>query len=220
MNALKTVLLLGGLAGILMLIGGLIGGWEGAAVAMVIAIGINFFFYWFSHRIVLRMQQARPVSAGEMTQVVNAVRTLAKEAAVSGNQYDTGDNENQGPEICHTGIGKQKNETDGCQDTANNEKPVIPQSASIHGKESGSGGQNKYRPQHFHMPPAKDCAVEKQKADDHQDRSGHQEPHILPVIEISKPEGRSYGKRENWPEDIHTHTADIGNQQEKPESDK
>ena len=46
--------------------------------------------------------------------------------AVSGNQYDTGDNENKGPEICHTGIGKQKNETDGCQDTANNEKPVIP----------------------------------------------------------------------------------------------
>ncbi len=65
-SGLKTVLLLGTLSGLLLAIGGALGGQAGLAIALVIAIGVNGFSYWFSDKMVLRMYKAQPVSADHM----------------------------------------------------------------------------------------------------------------------------------------------------------
>ncbi|HEX7505089.1 MAG TPA: protease HtpX, partial [Syntrophales bacterium] len=62
MNSLKTAVLLGLLTGLLVLIGGYLGGRNGMFIAFIFAMGMNFFSYWFSDKIVLRMYQAQEVT--------------------------------------------------------------------------------------------------------------------------------------------------------------
>src|SRR6516162_9329646 len=73
MNGLKTALLLGLLSGILLAGGDLIAGRQGLYVAFVIAIGMNFFSYFFSDKMALAMYSAQPVSPEENPQVFNRV---------------------------------------------------------------------------------------------------------------------------------------------------
>jgi heat shock protein HtpX len=47
MNYLKTTVLLAALAGLFMLIGGLLGGQQGALLALLVAGVMNFVTYWF-----------------------------------------------------------------------------------------------------------------------------------------------------------------------------
>ncbi|MCY4171686.1 MAG: zinc metalloprotease HtpX [Bacteroidetes bacterium] len=61
MSGVKTVLLLGGLSGLMLAIGGALGGSTGLFIAFIIAIGMNFGSYWFSDKIVLRMTRAYEV---------------------------------------------------------------------------------------------------------------------------------------------------------------
>jgi len=61
MNTLKTALLLGLLSGMLLAAGALLGGQNGALIALVIALVMNVGSYWFSDKIVLRMYHAQPV---------------------------------------------------------------------------------------------------------------------------------------------------------------
>jgi heat shock protein HtpX len=60
-NGVKTVLLLGGLTGLLMFIGGATYGEVGMLFAFAIAAVMNFASYWFSDKIVLRMYRAQEV---------------------------------------------------------------------------------------------------------------------------------------------------------------
>ena len=60
-SGLKTVLLLGGLTGLLMFIGGATGGQAGLLIAFIMAAGMNIASYWFSDKIVLRMYGAKEV---------------------------------------------------------------------------------------------------------------------------------------------------------------
>lgn len=60
-NAVKTVVLLGLLSGLLLVIGELLGGQAGLMFAFVIAVAMNFGSWWFSDRIVLRMYRAEQV---------------------------------------------------------------------------------------------------------------------------------------------------------------
>ena len=60
-NALKTVLLLGALSGMLLVIGDMIGGQQGLIVAFGFAALMNLGSYWFSDKIVLRMYRAQEV---------------------------------------------------------------------------------------------------------------------------------------------------------------
>jgi heat shock protein HtpX len=62
MNTLKTLFLLVLLSGIFLAIGGLVGGTTGLIVAGVFALGMNFFSYWFSDKLALRMSGAREVT--------------------------------------------------------------------------------------------------------------------------------------------------------------
>ena len=77
MNVLKTGLLLAVLTVLLVFLGHLIGGTQGATVALIVALVINFISYWFSDKIVLAMYRAKPLSEQEAPQVYRVVREIA-----------------------------------------------------------------------------------------------------------------------------------------------
>jgi heat shock protein HtpX len=82
MNQIKTVLLLGLLTGLLVVLGGAIGGRSGMVIALIIAAAMNFFSYWYSDKIVLKMYRARPVSESEAPGVYGMVKELAGSAGL------------------------------------------------------------------------------------------------------------------------------------------
>ncbi len=61
MNVLKTGLLLSLLTLLLVIVGQLIGGQQGAMMAFMFALVINLGSYWFSDKIVLAMYKAKPL---------------------------------------------------------------------------------------------------------------------------------------------------------------
>lgn len=77
-SGLKTALLLGGLSGLLLVIGGALGGEAGLTMALVLAVAMNGFSYWFSDKMVLRMYKAQPV--GEDHMLYRMVARLAQQA--------------------------------------------------------------------------------------------------------------------------------------------
>jgi len=77
-SGLKTALLLGALSGFLLAIGGALGGQSGLVMALVMAVGVNGFSYWFSDKMVLRMYRAQPV--GEDHMLYRTVARLAQRA--------------------------------------------------------------------------------------------------------------------------------------------
>jgi heat shock protein HtpX len=75
-NQLKTILLLGVLTAILVWFGS-IWGKSGAVMALVIALALNFFAYWFSDKMVLAMYRAKEVLPGEAPVLYRIVKDLA-----------------------------------------------------------------------------------------------------------------------------------------------
>lgn len=78
MNSVKTVFLMTALAGLLMVIGGLLGGRNGVMIMFIISMGMNFFSYWFSDTMVLRSYRAEQV--GEDHYLYRIVADLAQRA--------------------------------------------------------------------------------------------------------------------------------------------
>ncbi|MCI0657061.1 MAG: M48 family metalloprotease, partial [Acidobacteria bacterium] len=76
MNLLKTAFLLGLLTMLIVLVGGYFGGRGGAAMALILAAGMNFFSYWFSDRIVLAATRAKPVTREEAPRLYAIVERL------------------------------------------------------------------------------------------------------------------------------------------------
>jgi heat shock protein HtpX len=81
-NIFKTGLLLAVLTAMLVLIGGAIGGQQGMLVAFVLALVMNFFSYWFSHKIVLAMYRAQPIEESQAPALYAMVRRLATRAGI------------------------------------------------------------------------------------------------------------------------------------------
>ncbi len=79
-NQIRTALLLAVMTVFLMIVGRLIGGPTGMLVAFIFAVGMNFFSYWFSDKIVLRMYRASEVSAQQAPELYQMVTTLARRA--------------------------------------------------------------------------------------------------------------------------------------------
>ncbi len=65
MNSVKTVLLLGLLSGILLVGGEALGGTRGLEYGLMLAIGMNFFSYFFSDKIALMSYSAQAVTPEE-----------------------------------------------------------------------------------------------------------------------------------------------------------
>jgi|TARA_R110002096_G_scaffold176930_1_gene353353 heat shock protein HtpX len=80
MNMTKTTILLAAMTALFMGIGFMIGGEAGAAIAFVIAAGMNVFAYWNSDKMVLRMHGAREVTEREAPNYVRLVQRLAENA--------------------------------------------------------------------------------------------------------------------------------------------
>ncbi len=82
MNQVKTIILLTALAALLVVIGGAIGGRNGATIAFVIAIVMNVGSYWFSDKIVLRMYNAQEISEQDDPSLYHLVQQLATKAGL------------------------------------------------------------------------------------------------------------------------------------------
>jgi heat shock protein HtpX len=81
-NQLKTIMLLTGLAVLFVIIGGAIGGKNGATIALGIAIIMNLGSYWFSDKIVLRMYNAQEISEQDDPKLYHLVQQLAFKAGL------------------------------------------------------------------------------------------------------------------------------------------
>lgn len=82
LNFAKTGLLLAIMTGILVALGGLVGGKGGAFVAFIIALGMNMFSLWGSHKMVLSMYGAREVDAASGGEYYRIVEHLAGQAGL------------------------------------------------------------------------------------------------------------------------------------------
>lgn len=82
MNTIKTMLLMALLGGIMVAIGGGIGGQSGATIMLVIAVGMNFFTYWFSDSMVLSSYNAREIQRGDSPELYDMVQQLADRAEI------------------------------------------------------------------------------------------------------------------------------------------
>ena len=70
MNTLRTVLLMTVLTLLLVFAGGLVGGQNGALMALIMAGVMNLGSYWFSDKIVIAMYRGKPVESGPLYDVV------------------------------------------------------------------------------------------------------------------------------------------------------
>ena len=81
-NLMKTAILMAAITALFMLIGRWLGGPSGMLLALAVAVGLNFFSYWFSDKIVLKMYNAREVDDSTAPQFVGMVRELSQRAGL------------------------------------------------------------------------------------------------------------------------------------------
>ncbi|NCO83640.1 MAG: protease HtpX [Nitrospirae bacterium CG_4_10_14_3_um_filter_44_29] len=82
MNNIKTLFLLVTLTLVLVWAGGAFGGKNGMTIALVIALGLNLFAYWFSDKLVLKMYRAQEVTETEAPELYGVVRRLVQKAGM------------------------------------------------------------------------------------------------------------------------------------------
>ncbi len=82
MNNMKVFVLMAGLTGLVVAIGQLVGGGNGAIIALVLSAGMNLFMYWGSSSIVLRSYKARTVTANEAPELYEMVDRLRQRAGL------------------------------------------------------------------------------------------------------------------------------------------
>lgn len=115
MNNIKTLFLLVTLTVILVWAGGAFGGKQGMTMALIFALAMNFFAYWFSDKIVLKMYGAKEVSEAEAPGLHSTVRRLVQKAGMpmpkvymmeqdQPNAFATGRNPNHAAVAVTTGI--------------------------------------------------------------------------------------------------------------------
>ena len=78
MNGVKTALLLGLMSGLLILGGRLVAGQQGMMIALFIAVGMNFFSYFFSEKIALASSGAIRLSETENSQIFWRLAPIVK----------------------------------------------------------------------------------------------------------------------------------------------
>jgi heat shock protein HtpX len=119
-NQLKTILLLGALSAVLIAIGGALG--QTAFIALTaVAVAMNIGAYFFSDRLVLRMNNARELAHGELPWLRTMVQDLARRARIPeprlyviedphANAFATGRNPEKGVVAVTTGLLRTLNE--------------------------------------------------------------------------------------------------------------
>jgi len=82
MNTTKTLLLMAALTALFMVAGQAMGGRQGMTIALLLALGLNFFAYWNSDKMALAMNRARETSAAEAPDLHALVGGLAARAGI------------------------------------------------------------------------------------------------------------------------------------------
>ncbi len=114
-NLMKTAILMAAITALFMAIGHFIGGRAGMTLALLVALGMNFFSYWFSDKLVLKMYSAREVDAQSEPYFYGMVQELAQRAGLpmprvylidedSPNAFATGRNPDNAAVAATTGI--------------------------------------------------------------------------------------------------------------------
>jgi heat shock protein HtpX len=81
-NQIRTTILLALMTVFLLFIGQMLGGRQGMLIALILAAGMNFFSYWYSDKIVLRMYRASEVTADSAPELFQIVRNLVQRAGL------------------------------------------------------------------------------------------------------------------------------------------
>jgi heat shock protein HtpX len=81
-NTMKTAFLMALLTVLFMFVGSLLGGRSGMVFAFIFAIGMNFFSYWFSDKLVLKMYKAVEVTEAEAPGIYRIVRELTTKGQI------------------------------------------------------------------------------------------------------------------------------------------
>ena len=81
-NQFKTALLLAAMTAFIIWIGGMLGGRQGIVIAFLLAGGMNFFSYWYSDKLVLKMYRAQEVGATQSPELHAMVARLSRNAGL------------------------------------------------------------------------------------------------------------------------------------------
>src|SRR3954467_12511813 len=81
-NWFRTTLLMAAVVALFGVVGATIGGGQGMLVALLLGGAANFFAYWFSDKMVLRMYGAREVDAASAPEYYAIVRELPQRAGL------------------------------------------------------------------------------------------------------------------------------------------
>jgi heat shock protein HtpX len=79
-NVTKVFILMAALSGLFMVAGQVLGGQGGMIMALLMALGMNFFAYWFSDKMALKMSRARELSRVEAPELHTMIEDLAVRA--------------------------------------------------------------------------------------------------------------------------------------------
>lgn len=79
-NFTKTFMLMAAITALFVVIGRFIGGQSGMFIALALAVAMNFFSYWFSDKMVLKMYNAQEVDATTAPEYYNMVKELSGRA--------------------------------------------------------------------------------------------------------------------------------------------
>ncbi len=79
-NQFRTAALMALMTVLIVWVGNMLGGRQGMVLAFILAAGMNFFSYWYSDKLVLKMYRAREAGPGEAPELHRMVATLAQRA--------------------------------------------------------------------------------------------------------------------------------------------
>ncbi|MBP3193090.1 zinc metalloprotease HtpX [Natronogracilivirgula saccharolytica] len=79
-NSMRTVFLMALVGALFLLVGNVLGGQGGMVIAFIFAMLMNFFSYWYSDKMVLKMYRAKEVTRENAPQFYGMVEDLARRA--------------------------------------------------------------------------------------------------------------------------------------------
>jgi heat shock protein HtpX len=81
-NLLKTAVLMAAITALFMALGAMLGGQQGMVLALAVALAMNFFSYWYSDKLVLKMYNAQEVDATSAPHFYRMVQELSQRAGL------------------------------------------------------------------------------------------------------------------------------------------
>ena len=81
-NQIRTTILLAVMTALIIWVGQLLGGRQGMIIALIFAAGMNFFSYWYSDKLVLKMYRASEVTSGQAPEFYETVQRLTRQAGL------------------------------------------------------------------------------------------------------------------------------------------